>query len=101
MLAVEFRPEESRCSPQNFVGTFQLPVFLLKILDPGSIDGRGSGLDAIVNVCLANPPPDGLSAITQLASNSAHSSLRGPQFGSQLADQTDGLVLLSLAVAVG
>lgn len=57
MLAVELRPEETRCPLQYFVGAAKLADLLLQLPNPPGLERRHAGYVTIVDVGLLDPRP--------------------------------------------
>ena len=82
MLAVELRPEETRRSFHNFVGTLEFSDLLLKIPDPLRFRSRHNGRVAVVDVGLTHPGAHRLDAVAELAGNPLHRPVIGAQLGA-------------------
>ena len=50
VLAVELRPEETRCALEHFVGSAKLADLLLGLPHPPGLDGRHPGNVTLINV---------------------------------------------------
>ncbi len=61
--------------------------------------GRDAWLLAAVDIGLAHPAPDRLLAVAKLSGNASHGPVVGAELCSQLADETDGLLLLCRGVS--
>src|ERR1700721_2856125 len=72
MLAVELRPEETRCRLQDLVRSAKLLHLTLEILDPGPLIGRQSWTEACVGLRFANPLPQALVVDLQLRCDRLH-----------------------------
>jgi len=67
VLAVELRPEESRCPLQDLVGPTKLTDLLLKRFHPCCFVGRYARPVAVIDVGLVDPQPQRLGALAELA----------------------------------
>ncbi len=55
MLAAWLRPEERRCTLQDFIRTLELAVLLLQLFDAHLLVHGHPNLDTVINVSLTHP----------------------------------------------
>ena len=100
VLAVELRPEETRCALEYFVGSAKLADLLLELPHAPGLDGRHAGDVTLIDVGLLDPRPHRLDAVSELRRDALHRPMLGPQLGPQRSHHPDrgGLLLRDCTV---